>query len=776
MGFSGKRLSSAIAFLVAGICFLGNNSAWAGDTALSKEFAQLIQQAEASTYGQALELFQRALSMSRKSNDRNSQAQVLNSMGDIYQKAGQFYKALESYREALSLDRQSGNISSVVTTLNTIGQVYDATGHSDEAVTNYLQALELAAKLQLQDAQANTLSNLALAYENLGQQKQALETYQRALALSRSVGNHEEEVLILNNLANLYVEMSQPEQADRYYQQVLPLAQAIGYRPLEATVLDNLGVRLANQGKLSEALEYHRKALSLSREVAHRAEERASLANIGSVLAQMGQKQQAIEALEQSLQISLQMRSGFQRSDRSVVVRSAADTVNLLVRLLIEKDQVGRAYEWANLMTASGFVDYSRLIKAKVADPLTQKAIDDWNRQNQQLQVLQQQLNGKSSSELTQKLQTQETFVNRQADEISRRFPEVADLFETTPTDIARLRATLVKGQVLLHPAVLESINGNSEYLLLFVLTRDSIQVHKQVINHTELDALVLQYYESLKNPFDSDYSEDSVKLHDLLVRPVMPWFKAASATQLSVIVTDKLRYLPFETLYDSKTNRYLIEAYPVNYLTFLSTRTFKENSDPRRRILALGNPFPQGERNLPGAAREAELIAQAVPGSLNFTGKQASLQQFKASIPKFSILHLATHGCFQDAGCPNLTMESNTLLFSDQSISIADAAQLSFKGVELITLSACQTAVNTESKGEGITSLAYLFERAGAHSVIASLWAVEDNATKELMVRFYENLNQKMSKTEALRQAKLQQIDRHPFFWSPFILIGDGQ
>jgi CHAT domain-containing protein len=319
-------------------------------------------------------------------------------------------------------------------------------------------------------------------------------------------------------------------------------------------------------------------------------------------------------------------------------------------------------------------------------------------------------------------------------------------------------------------------VNGNPEYLLLFVLTRDSIQVHKQVVNRATLDALILEYHESLKNPFDSDYSENNIKLYDLLVRPVMPWFKAASATQLSVIVTDKLRYLPFETLYDSETNRYLIEAYPINYLTFLSTRIFKENSDSRRRILALGNPFPQGERNLPGAAREAQLIAQAVPGSLNFTGKQASLQQFKASIPKFSILHLATHGCFQGDGCPNLKMEPNTLLFSDQSISIADAAQLNFKGVELITLSACQTAVNTESKGEGITSIAYLFERAGAHSVIASLWAVEDNATQELMVKFYENLQQTMSKTEALRQAKLQQIDHHPFFWSPFILIGDGQ
>jgi CHAT domain-containing protein len=92
-----------------------------------------------------------------------------------------------------------------------------------------------------------------------------------------------------------------------------------------------------------------------------------------------------------------------------------------------------------------------------------------------------------------------------------------------------------------------------------------------------------------------------------------------------------------------------------------------------------------------------------------------------------------------------------------------------------LLTLSACQTALQTESDGREIAGVAYLFERAGAKAVMASLWSVEDSSTKDLMVEFYNNLKQGMSKAEALRQAKISQISRHPFFWSPFILIGDG-
>jgi CHAT domain-containing protein len=94
----------------------------------------------------------------------------------------------------------------------------------------------------------------------------------------------------------------------------------------------------------------------------------------------------------------------------------------------------------------------------------------------------------------------------------------------------------------------------------------------------------------------------------------------------------------------------------------------------------------------------------------------------------------------------------------------------------ELIALSACQTARNTNADGQNLPGLAYIFERAGAKAVMASFWNVEDKATKEIMVEFYGNLKRGMTKAEAMQQAKLSQINRHPFFWSPFVLIGDGR
>lgn len=165
---------------------------------------------------------------------------------------------------------------------------------------------------------------------------------------------------------------------------------------------------------------------------------------------------------------------------------------------------------------------------------------------------------------------------------------------------------------------------------------------------------------------------------------------------------------------------------------------------------------------------------------------EKATLNTFITQSPRFSILHLGTHGCFNPEGCPTLGMKANTILFADhQQYPIADAALLGLQDTELLVLGACETAKDVD--GVGLAGLAYIWERAGAKSVIASLWNAPDEVKKswteeevlvntELMIRFYQNLHNGMSKAEAMRRAKLSLINFHPYFWSPFILIGDAQ
>jgi len=193
--------------------------------------------------------------------------------------------------------------------------------------------------------------------------------------------------------------------------------------------------------------------------------------------------------------------------------------------------------------------------------------------------------------------------------------------------------------------------------------------------------------------------------------------------------------------------------------------------------VLSLANPQPT-QQELKGTEKEAENISKIFPASEKYIREKATLETFKNRAFLFPILHLGTHGCFNPQGCFEGKMKPNTILFANnEQYKIADAALLVLKNTELIVLSACQTAKEANNaNGEEISGLAYVLERAGSKSVIASLWIAEDATTAEIMTAFYQNLQKGMRKSEAMQKAKLSQIKKHPFFWSPFILIGDAQ
>jgi CHAT domain-containing protein len=304
--------------------------------------------------------------------------------------------------------------------------------------------------------------------------------------------------------------------------------------------------------------------------------------------------------------------------------------------------------------------------------------------------------------------------------------------------------------------------------------------VKKVPVDVSQMHILIERYRQQLKDWRDFDFSRTQEELYEILIRPIESEISSFSPEKLSFILTDELRYIPFESLYDSRAEKYLIEKYPVSYMTRLTSRSLNARLDHQREssissVLAIGNPDPDTDsRKLPGAEEEAQGVAQLFSNSELLLNESATLDAFKIRALSHPYIHLATHGCFDPQGCPQLDMAPNTILFSDQQYNIADAALLGLDNVELIVLSACQTAQQADADGEEISGLAYLFERAGAKSVIASLWNAEDRKTKEIMVKFYENLNQDMSKSEALQQAKIAYIDEHPFFWAPFVLIGD--
>jgi len=724
---------------------------------------------------EALKYLNQALPIRRSVGDRPGEADTLNNIGTVYSSISQQQEALKYYNQALPIRQEVGDRAGEAASLISIGGVYYSFSQPQEALKYFNQALPIKREVGDRSGEAATLNNIGGVYHSISQPQEALKYYNQALLITREVGNREGEASTLNNIGGVYNSISQAQEALKYYNQALPIMRSVGDRSGEAATLNNIGGVYQSLSQPQEALKYFNQALPISRQVGNRSGEAATLSNISGVYQNTKQPTQAIDNLEQSLKITLEMRSGLQRENRQQFLEGESGPAIALTSLLIDENQADRAFQWINIATTADLADYTRLIDAQVANPQAQKAIDEWNQKNQQLQLLGRQLSDKFSDNLARQMRELEAEVYRTAEEIRRQFPEVAELFETTPKDIAQLKASIAADTVVIQPVLLTNVNKVPNTIALFVLTKDSLSVKKITLDPEEFDKLLTEHREQISSELTSDYRETGGKLYDILIRPLEDQIQALSPKQLSIIATGRLRYIPFETLWDTKNRQFLIEKYPVNYLTRISTRSIP-NSTLQGGVLALGNPNPRDPQNLPGTEEEVRNIAQFFPGSSAYIGKAATLEQFKTQAPRFPFLHLATHGCFQQGGCQKLGMEENTLLFADSQFNIREAALLGLQNTRLLTLSACQTAMQANSNGEEISGVAYVFERAGAQAVMASLWSVDDAATKDFMVEFYQNINQGMSKNEALRQAKLGQIQRHPFYWSPFILIGDAR
>ena len=227
--------------------------------------------------------------------------------------------------------------------------------------------------------------------------------------------------------------------------------------------------------------------------------------------------------------------------------------------------------------------------------------------------------------------------------------------------------------------------------------------------------------------------------------------------------------------LHDGK--KYLIEKYNVALTPGLQLLPVRPISFQKRNTLTAGLAVSrQGFSALPGVEKEIKQINQIVPSktllnerfSKNIIGKQIK------NIP-FSVIHFATHGQFSSKA------KDTFVLTWDDKIQVNDFNNLLQKNndkeaIELLVLSACQTAEGDKRAALGLAGVAV---RSGARSTLASLWAVDDQSTSAFMVEFYKQLNNKgISKAEALRQTQITFLKNknftHPFFWAPFILVGN--
>ena len=278
------------------------------------------------------------------------------------------------------------------------------------------------------------------------------------------------------------------------------------------------------------------------------------------------------------------------------------------------------------------------------------------------------------------------------------------------------------------------------------------------------------------ENPVNN-YLTPAQQLYDWLIRPVETDLATADVDVLVFVLDSALRNIPMSVLHDG--NQYLVERYPVALtpgLQLIDPAPLAKR-DIRALVAGLSDPV-EGFPALPNVATEIEAIQAQVPSEvlLNQSFVETNFAN-KLTTGKGTVVHLATHGEFSSELEDTFVLAWDGPLNANQLSALLQSGELSRdETVELLILSACETAAGDDRAALGLAGVAI---RSGARSTLASLWLVDDRGTSELMGNVYSDLTStRLSKAEILQQAQLKLLKsdeyQHPYFWAPFVLIGN--
>jgi CHAT domain-containing protein/Tfp pilus assembly protein PilF len=755
-------------------------------------------------YQKALDTLNQTFPLWQKTNFKTGEVATLNEMALIYFNLGELPQALNYYNQALVTVKQLGNPTNVAAILNNIAQVESELNQLEISLQHYQQALGLweevinkfgdSAAVNVQRGKAATLNNIGFVYANLNRLDSALETYNQALTLWQKIGD----------------------------------------RTGEASTLNNIGFIYFQQNKLDQSLELYHQSLKIRQEVGDRPKEALSRYRVATVERKQGNFEAAIAQIETALTIIEDLRTKINSQDlRASFLASKQDYYQFYIELLMQLNQQqpnqgwdGKALEISERAKARSLLDILAQAQGEVTSGIDPKLLTQKQTLKQKLSTLEEQRvkllsqshTNDQKQELNQEIESLIQQYSQVLDTIRVNNPHYAALTQPQPLTLTEIQKLLDDQTVLLEYSL------GKERSYLWAVTPNSIQSYELPPEATFKTA-VKTFRDNLLSPSKrirrSLYEETGKALSEI----AFPLIPSIQNKRLLIVADGALQYVPFAALPEPGTpgdreaipliiNHELLTLPSASVLGIM--RRENQSRKPPEKILAvLADPVftstddrlksvvfqaikalpPDLERSaresgilfdrLPFTQEEASQILALVPEqySLQEVGFNASRETaINLELSQYRFVHFATHGLLNSEN-PQLSglvfsLVNETGESQNGFLRLYDIFNLNLP-VELVVLSACETGLGQEIKGEGLVGLTRGFMYAGANRVVVSLWKVDDQATAELMVKFYQGmLKEGLSPVAALRQAQIKmQNDSEwipPYYWSAFTLQGE--
>lgn len=621
-------------------------------------------------------------------------------------------------------------------------------------------------------------------------------------------------------------------QALQILEKALAMSQKNEERSVHAVTLNNIGRVYQNQGQYSQALKYYLQALRINKElqVNEKTPGQAHIAlgktysNLGYLFERLQKPELAIFFYKHCVINREKVRlnpAAFSVRQIDAYNLTVAQTYRTLGEALVKGKRIKEALRIMDLVKVEELEEYLHNVQGnqltvkgiEIIPPERQikqkldKTLDDAVTQGKELVTLREIPPESRTPQQKQQIQelvaTQQKMMDEFYDFISSaavtaQVQQISRTARQQNLDLESLNAIrdnlarLPEKSVLLYPLVLK------DSLELILVTPESVPIHRTVaVKREKFYQTIAAFRQGLENRTTQDVKTPARQLYDWLIKPIENDLKQAGTQTLIYAPDDQLRYIPLAALYDGK--QWLVQRFGVNHITAASLTNFNTPRQSNVRVLAAA--FTKGSyavkvanrqlnfSGLPFAEREVESLAATVPGTTKILDDAFSPRTTVPQMDDYTIVHLATHAAFV-VGQP----EDSFILFGNgDRANLRDVATWSLPRVDLVVLSACETGLGGKlGNGEEILGFGYQIQKTGARSAIASLWAVDDGGTQSLMSSFYALLpSGKLTKAQALRQAQIALITgnlpasaqqqgigsslSHPYYWAPFILIGNG-
>jgi len=736
-------------------------------SAAQSHMDQALKSFQRGDFEQAVLSWTEAARLYEAEQKPKEQSNALIHLAQSYQALGQYKEALKSLESSLALAEKLGDRTQTAVALGALGNVYIAAGPPEMALKYLNEGLRMAREVNNRDLSGLILNNLGNLLTAQKKYSEALVAYRESVSLATARNNRSLLIGALVNEATASIQMNQHREAKALLDRALDQIRALEASHEKAVGLINIG--LAYDDLRSRLPDSNDSLLLLAHE---------TLSEAGTLADSMGDRRTSSYAWgylgklyedERRYQEALQLtrRATFaaqQINAPESLYRWEWQTGRLLTKLGSIDDAIGayrRAVRTLQLIRPELSVSYgaSQISFRETMGPVYFELVD---------LLLQRAASLREPSQVGPYLiEARETVELFKAAELRDYFRD--DCVDTALSKITQLDV-LAKSAVVIYPILLP------DRIELLVSLPTGLKRVLVPVGAETLTREVRQFRRRLEKRTTREYLPHAQKLYDWLIRPLESDLASFPIATLVFVPDGALRTIPMAALHDGK--QFLVAKYAVGITPSLNLTDPRPIKREDMKVLAVGvTEAVQGFPALPNVSAELQAL-HTLLGSETLVDKEfvaANLEK-KLKDEQFTIVHVASHGEFGNEVDKTFLLTFDDKLSLDRLNQMVGVFRFRDDPLELLTLSACETAAGDDRAALGLAGIAI---KAGARSALATLWNINDEASVDLVVDFYRGLKDpSISRAVALQRAQIKMLENpryeHPGFWSPFLLINN--